>query len=111
MGRSPHAPATHEALSGRDSDGCFRTAGGKIYPAGLNTAIAAAAIDFVQSTFAPTSTQTLPADFVDLIANGFVSDECVQRNVGRCLFSMTEQGLLQHLEMKKYTYTRMCIYI
>ena len=68
----------HEALAGRDGAGIFKTARGKVYPPGLNRALANAVADFVQQTLAGSQTQTLPSEFLDLIANDFVSDEIVQ---------------------------------
>jgi hypothetical protein len=68
----------HEALSGRDSTGSFRTAHGKIYPAGLNKALAGAIVSYVEDTFDGSTHQTLPHDFCDLIVNDFVSDDTVQ---------------------------------
>ena len=78
MGRCPHSASAHEALSGRDQDGEFRTARGKTYPVGLNRVLADAVIAYVQQTFSPSSGQSLPADFQDLVATNFVSDNVVQ---------------------------------
>ena len=69
---------SHEALAGRDLQGTFRTARGKVYPPGLNRALADAVVTFVQQTFVP-SVQALPSDFFDLAVVGdFVSDDVVQ---------------------------------
>ena len=78
MGRCPHLQSSHEALAGRDEAGTFRTARGKIYPPGLNQAIAGAVADFVQRTFESSSHQQLPAEFIDLVAKDFVDDNIVQ---------------------------------
>ena len=78
MGRCHHLASDHEALAGRDGAGIFKTARGKVYPPGLNRALANAVADFVQQTLAGSQTQTLPSEFLDLIANDFVSDEIVQ---------------------------------
>ena len=48
MGRCPHLASMHEALAGRDRSGCFKTSRGKIYPPGLNQALSASIVDFVQ---------------------------------------------------------------
>lgn len=60
MGRCHHLSSEHEALAGRDGEGIFRTARGKIYPPGLNRALANAVADYVQQTFAGPGTQVLP---------------------------------------------------
>ena len=78
MGRCCHPAASHESLSGRDCEGCFKTARGKVYPQGLNRAIANAVIDYVQCTFAPSNSQFLPTEFCDLLVNDFVTDGSVQ---------------------------------
>lgn len=78
MGRCMHLPASHEALFGRDATGSFKTARGKIYPRGLNQAIALAVVDFVQGVFDPTTSQHMPAEFQELVVNSFVSEEIVQ---------------------------------
>ena len=65
-------------LAGRDDAGIFKTARDKIYPPGLNRALANAVADYVQQTFAGSYSQTLPSEFMDLIVNDFVSDEIVQ---------------------------------
>ena len=78
MGRCHHLAQSHEALAGRDLQGTFRTARGKVYPPGLNRALADAVVTFVQQTFVP-SVQALPSDFFDLAVVGdFVSDDMVQ---------------------------------
>ena len=46
-----------------------------MYPPGLNHAISQGVVD---RTFEPSSTQTLPSDFSDLVTNDFVSDNIVQ---------------------------------
>ena len=77
-GRCPHHASVHEALSGRDDEGAFKTARGKLYPPGLNAAVARAVVSFIQGTFGLSSAQAMPSDFFDLAANGFVSDDAVQ---------------------------------
>lgn len=47
-GRCPHGPGAHVGLAGR-VNGRFRTAGAKVYPAGLNYIIAEAFAAFVAS--------------------------------------------------------------
>ena len=78
MGRCCHGASAHEALAGQEEDGAFKTARGKVYPHGLNLAIAQAVADFVQRTFEVSPTQQLPAEFADLVANDFVEDDIVQ---------------------------------
>ena len=78
MGRCQHLASEHEGLAGRDDNGIFKTARGKVYPIGLNRALADAVADYVQQTFAGSSNQEMPPDFVDLLANGFVSEEIAQ---------------------------------
>ena len=78
MGRCCHGAGSHEALAGQEVTGAFKTARGKIYPHGLNMAIATAVADYVQSTFDPSKGQQLPADFSDLVANEFVDEDQVQ---------------------------------
>ena len=78
MERCCHHATCHEALAGRDSEGAFKTSRGKIYPRGLNQALASAVIDFVQHTFAPSNSQLFPAEFHDLLVKDFVLDDTVQ---------------------------------
>jgi hypothetical protein len=78
MGRCCHGAQAHEALAGQEHDGAFKTARGKVYPPGLNRAIAEAVVSFVQHTFDVSPTQQLPAEFADLVANDFVEDDIVQ---------------------------------
>ena len=78
MGRCCHHASTHEALSGRDSEGIFKTARGKIYPHGLNCAIANAVVEYVQSTFEASNSQLFPAELRDMLVNDFVTDGTVQ---------------------------------
>ena len=78
MGRCCHMPSTHAPLAGRDASENFKTAQGKIYPAGLNQAIAAAVVDYVEGTFEGSVHQQLPDDFLDLVVNDFVTDSTVQ---------------------------------
>ena len=78
MGRCSHLASEHEGLAGKDESGCFKTARGKIYPLGLNRALADAIADYVQTTFAGPSNQDLPHDFVDLLVKDFVPEEIVQ---------------------------------
>jgi len=78
MGRCCHGASAHEALAGQEEDGAFKTARGKVYPLGLNRAIAQAVEDFVQRTFEVSPAQQLPAEFDDLVANDFVEEDVVQ---------------------------------
>ena len=78
MGRCSHHASAHEALSGRDAEGLFKTAQGKIYPHGLNRAIANAVVAYVQSTFLPSNSQLFPAELSDMLVNDFVTDGTVQ---------------------------------
>lgn len=50
-GRCHHRKGAHEQLQGRDETGVFRTAVGKIYPAGLNQALGRAVCRYVEETF------------------------------------------------------------
>ena len=50
-GRCHHHKGAHEQLQGRDATGVFRTAVGKVYPAGLNQALGRAVRRFVENTF------------------------------------------------------------
>ena len=50
-GRCHHRKGAHEQLQGRDATGVFRTAVGKVYPAGLNQALGRAVRRFVEDTF------------------------------------------------------------
>ena len=63
-GRCPHGHGAHERLQGRTDDGTFRTAVGKIYPAGLNRAIGKAVCRYAVSTLdCQLLHQELPIDF------------------------------------------------
>ena len=58
-GRCPHAAGTHERMAGRDVCGDFKTARAKIYPEGLNQALAQSINSFVCSTFVDVDTASL----------------------------------------------------
>ena len=64
FGRCPYYRNFHERMEGRDHNGEFRTARAKIYPVGLNQALADAVHKFVCTTFAGVATAaSLHPDF------------------------------------------------
>ena len=78
-GRCPHGPRAHERMAGRDECGEFRTARAKIYPPGLNLALARAINSFVRSTFeGVTTSPELPDDFSNFVVADFMPDGIVQ---------------------------------
>ena len=78
-GRCPHLPGTHVRLQGCNEDGEFRTAVGKIYPAGLNQALGKAICRFAAETFdCKLLQQTLPTDLQCYTHQIFEDHETVQ---------------------------------
>ena len=78
-GRCPHLPGTHVRLQGCNDDGEFRTAVGKIYPAGLNQALGKAICRFAAETFnCKLLHQTLPTDLQCYTHQIFEDHETVQ---------------------------------
>jgi len=78
-GRCSHGPCAHERMAGRDEGGEFRTARAKIYPPGLNHALARAINSFVRSTFDGMDTSPmLPEDFSKFAVADFMPEGIVQ---------------------------------
>lgn len=78
-GRCSHGSAAHDPMAGRDEHGDFRTARAKIYPPGLNEAIADSIFAFVHATFAGCQTApVLPLIFGQYATADFVPTEVVQ---------------------------------
>ena len=72
-GRCPHGAGAHEKMAGRDAEGEFKTARAKIYPEGLNRALATAINSFVCSTFGGVdTTPVLPEEFANFVVEDFV---------------------------------------
>ena len=78
-GRCNHGPNAHVPMAGRDGTGQFHTARAKIYPPGLNAAIAKAIFDYAQATFGSCDTSpNLPTVFGQYVTDNFVPMEFVQ---------------------------------
>ena len=78
-GRCPHAAGTHERMAGRDVCGDFKTARAKIYPEGLNQALAQSINSFVCSTFVDVDTASvLPDSFAAFVCGDFAPEGLVQ---------------------------------
>ena len=78
-GRCNHGANAHDRMSGRDELGEFKTARAKIYPHGLNRAIAEGVCAYVHSTFSGIGTSTeLPPGFSQFAAEIFAPLDVVQ---------------------------------
>ena len=83
-GRCNHHPAAHEALQGRNQQGEFRTAVGKIYPIGLNQALGRAVCRFARTTLDfKLLHQGLPDDFHCFRQQIFEDQQTVQPDYHR----------------------------
>ena len=76
-GRCDHAPNSHVALHGRDSEGFFNTARCKVYPEGLNLAIGRAVADFILHR-SSADLIPLPQEFAPFLYNNFEAADCIQ---------------------------------
>jgi hypothetical protein len=66
-------------MAGRDEWGDFKTARAKIYPEGLNKALAQAINSFVSRTFGGVeTTPVLPDAFADFVVEDFAPEGLVQ---------------------------------
>ena len=78
-GRCSHGAGAHQRLSGRQEDGAFRTSKCKIYPQGLNRAIADAVFDQLCAVYAGCHIgHGLPADLLPFACSDFVDTNLVQ---------------------------------
>ena len=78
-GRCHHIAGTHEQLQGRTEDGEFRTAVGKIYPAGLNQFLGRAVCRYILETFKGELLHSdLPKEFNCFLQQQFEDDGIVQ---------------------------------
>ena len=78
-GRCHHGAQAHERMSGRDDQGEFKTARAKVYPEGLNRAIAEGIHEFVLSTFSDLETETeMPAGFSQFAEAVFAPMDVIQ---------------------------------
>ena len=78
-GRCAHGAGAHERMAGRDEWGDFKTARAKIYPEGLNRALAQAINSFVSSTFGGVdTTPVLPDVYASFVAEEFAPEGLVQ---------------------------------
>ena len=78
-GRCDHGAKAHDRMSGRDEFGEFKTARAKVYPPGLNRAIAEGIFAFVQSTFSGQDTGSeLPPGFSQFAAEIFAPLDVIQ---------------------------------
>ena len=74
-GRCAHGAGAHERMAGRDEWGDFKTARAKIYPEGLNRALAQAINSFVSSTFGGVdTTPVLPDVYASFVAEEFAPE-------------------------------------
>ena len=80
MGRCPHGAGAHTQLQGVEADGkTFRTARCKIYPTGLNRALAEAIVSHTKKVYAGSHVQPgLPVDFHPYRHVNFVEEGTVQ---------------------------------
>ena len=79
MGRCNHPYGWHQALSGRDSSGAFRTAVAKVYTPSMNAALADAVLSFaLDRSVDGQRTESLPTEFEPLITFDFVDHTVVQ---------------------------------
>ena len=79
MGRCPHGRCGHVALQGRDESGEFRTAVAKIYPPGLNYALAESVVDFCLSLLVDGKrVEPLAPDIAAFLSRDFVASTVVQ---------------------------------
>lgn len=88
MGRCPHGAGAHTQLQGVEADGkTFRTARCKIYPSGLNQALAEAIVSHTKRVYAGAHIETgLPEDLhpyrhVDFVEEGTVQPDYYHLNV------------------------------
>eukprot|EP00438_Fugacium_kawagutii_P032544 Skav202162 [mRNA] locus=scaffold970:353126:358553:- [translate_table: standard] len=78
-GRCPHPKNFHQALKGRNDQGAFRTASHKIYPAGLNQALAEAIRIFFEGLAAGDQhSAALPEAFSPFLEQTFATTDIVQ---------------------------------
>ena len=78
-GRCNHGAGAHERMAGRSETGEFRTAKAKIYPPGLNKALADAIHQMVCDVFSSQTTSSrLPEDFSSYVVEDFVPMDVVQ---------------------------------
>ena len=78
-GRCPHAKGAHQRLQGRNENGEFRTAIGKIYPHGLNAALGRAIRRFAALTFdCKLLAQELPEELRAFTQQVFEAPDTVQ---------------------------------
>ena len=78
-GRCNHGAKAHDHMSGRDEFGEFKTARAKVYPPGLNRAIAEGIFAYVQSTFSGQDTGSeLPTGFSQFAAEIFAPLDVIQ---------------------------------
>ena len=81
-GRCDH-PAGHQPLRGIQCDGSFTTARAKIYPPGMNKAIATAVSRFLAERQLETSWSELPKDMQELICTEYTEESIVQPDFHR----------------------------
>ena len=78
-GRCHHGSGAHERMAGRDESGDFKTARAKIYPEGLNHALAQAINSYVRCTFGDVdTTPVLPDSFAPFLVDDFAPIGIVQ---------------------------------
>lgn len=83
-GRCNHPRGFHTALKGRTQDGTFRTAEHKVYPPGLNIALADAIGTFADGLAALGSNRNeLPSVFTPFLEQAFASSDIVQPDFHR----------------------------
>lgn len=83
-GRCPHPRRHHEALKGKDTRGRYRTASHKIYPPGLNQALAGAIVHFASGLAADGAPRDdMPSAFEPFLVQTYADDDTVQPDYHR----------------------------